>query len=58
MTPALRDHLTNMTDKQRDRMRRDSQESLRFSWSHRYTLRGRTVVRSNVTMLRNLRAIG
>lgn len=55
MTEGLRAHLEGLGEKGREKVRLDSVESLRFSWPHRHGLRGRTVVRSNVTMLRNLR---
>lgn len=57
MTTALRQHLTALTTTERHQMTADSQDALRHAWPHRDSLRGRTVVQSNVKMLRNLRVI-
>jgi hypothetical protein len=57
MTPALHTYLTSLSEKGRDRLARESRDALRLAWPHRNSLRGRTVIKSNVTMLRNLRAL-
>ena len=55
MTAGMREYLEGLGPTGREKIRRDSVKSLRFSWPHRDSLRGGQVVRSNVTMLRNLR---
>ena len=57
MTPHMRDYLTSLTESKLGKLRRDSEKTLRLAWPHRHGLRGRIVVRANVTMLRNLRAL-
>ena len=38
------------------KVKRDSIKALRQAWPHRYSLRGRIVVKANVAMLRRLSA--
>lgn len=59
MTPHLENYLRSMSDRQREQLRRDSIRCLReaWPWRHRSAYRARIVIRANVTMLRNLKAL-
>lgn len=55
LAPALEAHIRSMSDPQRKRLTAESRKALRAAWTHRNAdPRARLVIRSNVTMLRNL----
>jgi hypothetical protein len=57
VTEGMRSYLAGLSDSGRAKLRKDATRALRIAWPNRSTARGRVVVVSNVTMLRNLRAL-